>query len=325
MKPSHRKQFLYLAAGALTITLIAPLSGWSQAPRSINLVVPFNPGGPQDTVARIVGQQVARAQNRSIVIENRPGAATTIGTEAVSHATPDGSTLLENGDVLFQTPFFRKVGYDPLTAFLPICILARFLPIVVVNNESTYHTLADLLEAARAKPADLTFATFGPATAEQVSFEMLKRSANVNMTFVPYPGYAPAVAVLLGGHVTVALVDYSASAQQLASGQLRALATLSRSRITALPQVPTIAELGYKGIQSEHWSGVFAPAKTPKETISQLVTWFEAAIQNAEIRARLAEQGFEPVGICGDEAKLMMSKEFEDFGRIMGELNLRPE
>jgi tripartite-type tricarboxylate transporter receptor subunit TctC len=248
-----RCQFLQMAAVLITIS-VAPSYAWSQTPRSIHLVVPFNPGGPQDTVARIVAEQVARAQSRSIVIENRPGAATTIGTEAVSHATPDGNTLLVNGDVLLQTPYFRKVNYDPLIAFVPICSLARFLPILAVQNESPYRTLADLLEAARAKPGDMT-------SAEQIAFEMLKRAANINMTFVPYPGYAPAINALLGGHVTTALVDYSASAQQLAGGKLRALATLSRSRVEALPQVPTMAELGYKEIESEHWSGVFAPQR----------------------------------------------------------------
>jgi tripartite-type tricarboxylate transporter receptor subunit TctC len=320
---SPRRQFILMAV-VLTAGFVAP-SAWSQAQRSINIVVPFNPGGPQDTVARIVAQQIGRAQSRSIVIENRPGAATTIGTEAVSHATPDGNTLLENGDVLLQTPYFRKVNYDPLTAFVPICSLARFLPIIVVGNESSYRTLGDLLEAARAKPGEVTFATFGPATAEQIAYEMLKRAANINMTFVPYPGYAPAVSALLGGHVTTALVDYSASSQQLAGGNLRALATLSRSRVDALPQVPTIAELGYKQIESEHWSGVFAPAKTPKETISRLAGWFAAAIQVPEVRARLLDQGFYPVGICGDDFSAIVRKEYEDFGRTIRELNIKPE
>jgi len=310
---------------AVAALILGQSDAWSQAPRSINIVVPFNPGGPQDTVARIVAEQVGRAQSRSIVIENRPGAATTIGNEAVAHATPDGNTLLVNGGVLFETPYFRRVNYDPLTDFVPICSLARFLPIIVVNNESPYRTLSDLLKGARAKPGDVTFATFGPASAEQIAFEMLKRAADVKMTFIPYPGYAPAVSLLLGGHVTSALVDYSASAQQLAGGKLRALATLARTRVEALPDVPTMAELGYKEIEYEAWSGLFAPAKTPKEAIFQLAGWFAAAIQVPEVRARLIGQGFYPAGICGEDLSALVRKEYEDFGRTIRELNFKIE
>ena len=202
---------------------------------------------------------------------------------------------------------------------------ARFPTVILVNSASPYQTLSDLLDAARARPGDLTFASFGPATAEQIAFEMLKRAANVNMTFVPYPGYAPAVSVLLGDHVTSVLADYSASAQQLAAGKLRAMATLSRTRIEALPNVPTMAELGYKDIELDFWSGLFAPAKTPKQTVSNLAGWFTAAIQLPEVRARLIGQGFYPVGICGSEFRTLVRKQYDEYGHAIRELNFKVE
>jgi tripartite-type tricarboxylate transporter receptor subunit TctC len=316
-----------IAATTIALVALSCDGAWSQTSRSINIVVPFNPGGPQDTVARMLAEQVGRAQGRTIIIENRPGAATAIGTEAVARAEPDGNTLLINGGrgALIYTPNVRKVNYDPLTSFEPICYLARFPTIIVVNSTSPYRTLGDLLDDARAKPGALTLASFGPATAEQIVFETLKRASNVNMTFVPYPGYAPAVSVLLGEHVTSVLADYSASAQQLASGKLRALVTLSRTRIEALPDVPTMAELGYKDIEYEAWSGLFAPAKTPRETVSRLAGWFTAAIKMPELRERLVGQGFYPVGMCGADFSALIRKEYEEFGRASRELNFKAE
>jgi tripartite-type tricarboxylate transporter receptor subunit TctC len=310
---------------ALTVVTLSGDGAWSQTSRSMNIVVPFNPGGPQDTLARLLAEQVGRAQGRTIVIENRPGASTAIGTEAVLRAAPDGNSLLITGNSLVFTPYVRKVNYDPLTSFEPICYLARFPTVILVNGASSYRTLADLLNAARAKAGDLTFASFGPATPEQVAFEMLGREANINMTFVPYPGYAPAVSVLLGEHVTSVLADYSASAQQLNAGKLRALATLSRTRIEALPDVPTMAELGYTDIEYEPWSGLFAPAKTPKETVSQLAGWFTAAIQMPDVRARLVAQGFFPVGMCGADFGALVRRQYNEYGRAIRELNFKVE
>jgi tripartite-type tricarboxylate transporter receptor subunit TctC len=323
-----KKLFNYgIAATTIALVALHCDGARSQTSRSINIVVPFNPGGPQDTVARILAEQVGRAQGRTIVVENRPGAATAIGSEAVARAEPDGNTLLINGGrgALIYNPNVRKVNYDPLTSFEPICYLARFPTIIVVNGTSPYRTLTELLDDARARPGVLTFASFGPATAEQIVFETLKRASNVNMTFVPYPGYAPAVSVLLGEHVTSVLADYSASAQQLAAGKLRPLVTLSRTRIEALPDVPTMAEVGYKDIEYEAWSGLFAPAKTPKETISQLAGWFTAAIKVPALRERLLGQGFYPVGMCGADFSALIRKEYEEFTRASRELNFKAE
>jgi tripartite-type tricarboxylate transporter receptor subunit TctC len=327
-----RQQFLRLAAGAAALSIISAifiaLSGhgaWSQTTRTIKVIVPFAPGASADILARLLGQQIGRAPGPTVVIENRPGAGSIVGTEAVSHAVPDGNTLLVNTPNLIISPHMRKVNYDPLTSFEPICDWAHAPTIIVVNNASPYSTLADLLNAARAKPGSLTLAGSGPATAVHIAFEMLKRAAKVDMTFVPYPGGAPAVTALLGDHVTSVLADYAGMAEQLSAGKLRALATASPTRIEALADVPTVAEFGYKDYGVDVWFGLVAPAKTPKETISQLAGWFTAALQVPEIKAKLVAQGLYPAGTCGADFAALLRKQYDEFGRVIREANIKAE
>jgi tripartite-type tricarboxylate transporter receptor subunit TctC len=197
--------------------------------------------------------------------------------------------------------------------------------VIVVNSASPYRTLADLLDAARAKPGDLTLASAGPAGVPHLAVEMLKRAANVNMTYVPYPGAAPAVNALLGEHLTSALVDYAGVAEQLKAGKLRALATGSRARIELLPGVPTASESGYTDYEAELWIGVLAPAKTPEETVSQLAGWFTAAMHVAEVKAKLVAQGYIPVTMCGADFGALLRKEYDEYGRVIREANIKAE
>jgi tripartite-type tricarboxylate transporter receptor subunit TctC len=286
------------------------------------VVVSVQPGGGADFLARVLGEEIGRMQGPTMVIENRPGAGSIIGTEAVSHAAPDGNTLLIISPTFVMNPYLRKVNYDPVTSFEPICYLVNAPTVIVVNSASPYRTLADLLDAARARPGDLTLAGSGSF---YIAFEMLKRAANLNMTYVPYPGGAPAVTALLGEHVTSVFTDYPTSAAQLKAGKLRALATGSRTRAEALPDVPTVAESGYKDYDVENWFGVSAPAKTPKETVSQLVGWFTAALQVPDVKARLAVQGLYPVGICGADFGAFVRKQYDDYGRAIREANIKPQ
>src|SRR5947209_1817793 len=276
--------FLRLAAGAAALAVIATIPiahidrASAQAP-AIKIIVPFAAGGAADFLARVVAEQVGRAAGPTVVVENRPGAGTAVGAEAASRAAPDGRTLLLNTKELIIIPHLRKVDYDPLTSFASLCLIASSPTVISVNAASTYRSLADLLDAARADPAALTLASSGPASPFQIGFEMLKRLANVDMTFVPYPGVAPAVNALLGGHVSSALTTYSSVAEQLKAGRLRVLAAASRMRIEALPNVPTVAESGYPGFDVDIWDGLVAPAKTPKETVSRLSALFAAAMR----------------------------------------------
>jgi tripartite-type tricarboxylate transporter receptor subunit TctC len=319
------RQFMHFAVVAVILIGLSGHGAWSQATRTIKIVVPVSPGGASDLLARLLGEQIGRAQGPRILIEDRPGASGVIGTEAASRAAPDGNTVLIISSDSLVLSHLRKLNYDPLTSFEPICYLVRTPLVIVVNAASPYRTLANVLDAARAKPRDFTLASFGPATVHQIAFETLRRAAKVDMTFVPYPGVAPAVNALLGEHVSSVLGTYSTVAEQLNAGRLRALVTTSRTRIEPLPEVPTVAESGYNNYEVDYWLGLFAPAKTPKDTLSQLADWFIAAMQAPEVKSKLVAQGLYPVGMCGVEFVAFLHKQYDDFGNVIREAKIKAE
>jgi tripartite-type tricarboxylate transporter receptor subunit TctC len=258
-------------SACLAIGLLA-ISGHAASPQTatIKIVVPVPPGGATDFLARVLAEQVGRAQGIAFAIETRTGAGGIIGAEAVSRAPPDGSTLLIHSNSFLIDPLVQKTNYHPLTSFEPICNLVDAPTVVTVNSASPYRRLADLIDAARAKPREITLATLGPGGTFRIGFERLRRAANVDITFVPYPGIAPAVNALLGAHVSFVFSTYSTVSEQVNAGTLRALATGSPTRIEPLPEVPTFAESGYPDYEVDTWFGLWAPAKTPKGAVSQL-------------------------------------------------------
>jgi tripartite-type tricarboxylate transporter receptor subunit TctC len=328
MKPLRRKFWHKLATaavlGAVFVTAVAD-EARSQATRTIKIVVAVPPGGITDILARVLAEQIGRMQAATVLVENRPGASGVIGTEAVARAAPDGNTLLIAANPFVINQQMRKVNYHPLTSFEPICYLANTPTVMVVNSASPYRSLADLLEAAHARPGELTLASIGPGSPYHLSFEMLKRAAKVDMTFVPYAGNAPAVNALLGEHVTSMFGTYPEVAEQVSAGKLRALAVASRSRIEPLPDVPTVAESGYRGYEVDIWFGLVAPAKTPESTVLLLAGWFTAAIQEPEIKAKLAIQGLYPVGTCGAVFGAFLRKQYDEYGVIIREANIKAE
>jgi tripartite-type tricarboxylate transporter receptor subunit TctC len=310
-----------LRRGAVAILMV--LSGYaasSQSTRTVKIVVPVPPGGAGDILARQLAEQVGHAQGASVVTENRPGAGTVIGTESVARAAPDGNTLLLNAPYLLISPQLRKVNYDPLTSFEPLCYLVSSPGVIVVNSASPYRTLADLVTAARAKPGELTLASVGPGTAQHIGFE-----ADINVTYVPYAGGAPAINALLGGHVTAVFAEYAPLASHLKAGTLRAIATSARRRIEPLPDLPTVAESGYHDYEVDFWWGLFAPANTPEETLAQLRRWFTDALRAPGIEVKLAAQGFSSVGMCGGEFRALLRKQYDDYGHIIRDTNMRAE
>ena len=316
-----------LVSSAILVILVALPGdlGWSQTARTIKLIVPSAPGGGADILARLLAGQISKAQGLSVVVENRPGAGNIIGTEAASRAAPDGNTLLINTPDFVINPQMRTAGYDALTSFVPICYLARSPQLLVVNGASPYRTLADLLNAARAKPGELSLASAGPASSPHLAFETLKRAAGVNMIYVPYQGSGPAVNALLGDHVTSVLASYPNVVEQVRTGTLRALATASPTRIPELPDVPTIADSGFKDYESDIWFGVMAPAKTPDQAVSQLAGWFTAALQAPELKPKLAPQGLFAVGTCGAEFGAFIRKQYDDAARAIREGSIKAQ
>jgi tripartite-type tricarboxylate transporter receptor subunit TctC len=324
-----RRRFLHLAAGAAALTILSVAlvdhAAWSQTTRTIKIVVPSAPGGVNDILARLLGEQVGRTQGASVVIDNRAGAGEVIGTETVARAAPDGNTLLFAANPFVINPHLRKVNYDPLTSFEPVCQLASAPTLIVVNATSAYRTLADLIDAARAKPGTLTMASVGPGSPYHLGFEKLKRMAKVDMTFIPYPGNGPSVNALLGDHVTMMFGTYANVAEHLKTGRLRAVAATTPKRIEELPNLPTVAESGFQDYEIPAWFGSFAPAKTPKETVSQLAGWLTAAMQAPEVKPKLVVQGLYPTGICGVEFAAYLRSQFDDLGRIIREANIKAE
>jgi tripartite-type tricarboxylate transporter receptor subunit TctC len=312
-------------AGALIFVALGCGVASSQIAKTIKIIVPLPPGGAGDIVARLLAGQVGSAEGVTVVTENRPGAGSVIGTEAVARATPDGNTLLINAPYLLIGPQVKKLSYDPLTSFEPICYLVSSPGVIVVNSNSPYRTLADFLAAARAQPGKLTIASVGPATAQHIGVEMLKRAAHVDLTYVPYPGGAPAINALLGEHVTSVFAEYAPLAEYLKAGTLRALATSARIRIVPLPDLPTVAESGYAGYEVDLWWGLFAPAKTPTDTVAQLGRWFSAAIQAPDVKTKLVAQGFSPVAMCGTGFATILRKQYDDYGRIIRETKIGAE
>jgi tripartite-type tricarboxylate transporter receptor subunit TctC len=181
-----------------------------------------------------------------------------------------------------------------------------------------YRTLADLVNAARSKPGELTIASVGPTSQQHMAIESLKRMANIDLTYVPYSGSAPTVTAVLGGHVTALMAAYANLAEQVGSGKLRVLAAVPRTRIEQLPSVPTVAESGYKNFEVDSWFGVLAPAKTPKNTVAQFAGWFTAAMQVPEVKAKLV-----PAAVCGADFGALLRKQYDECGRLVREANIK--
>jgi tripartite-type tricarboxylate transporter receptor subunit TctC len=316
-----------LAVGlfALVLAALTIPPAWSQTARTFKIVVPYPPGSGPDILSRLMGDQIGRAQGPAVVIENRPGGGTMIGTEAVARAAPDGSTVLLVANSFVVNPALRKASYDPATSFEPICYLAATPLVLVVRDGSPYRSLADLIAAARAKPGELALASGGPASSLHIAIEVIKRAAGINVTYVPYPGTAPAINALMGGHVTAVFADYPTVVSQLKSGSLRGLATTSSARVEALPDVPTLAETGVSKYEAEIFYGIVAPAKTPPEALAQLTGWFSAALKTTEVQPKLAQQGLFPVGTCGAAFGTYMRKLVEDYSRVIQEAGIKAQ
>src|SRR5262249_35271505 len=203
----------WAAAIAGGIVILATLAvsterAYAQSARTVGIVVPYRPGSGPDILSRLMAEQVGRTHAATVVVENRPGGGTLVGIEAAARAAPDGGTVLLVANAFVVNPALKKQSYDPLTSFEPICQLAATPIVLVVAGSSPYRTVADLVAAARAKPGALSRAGGGPATSLHIAFEVLKRAANISMTYVPYGGSAPAINALMGGHVTSVFADY---------------------------------------------------------------------------------------------------------------------
>ncbi len=319
----------------IAITMLALSSHQASAQpsnsKTIRIVVPNPPGGPADILARLLADQIGRAQGPAMVIDNRPGASSDIGTEVAARAAPDGNTLLITNNNLVITKHIRpSLAFDPMTSFEPLCMLVTLPMVLVVNSASPFATLSDLLKAAKARPGTLAVGAFGPASSPHIVEESLKRIAQVDWTYVPFPGDAPAVTALLGEHVTALVAAYSGVMEQIKSGRFRALAVAGRERIPALPDVPTLAEYGastptasgFRDFDVSAWLAALAPAHTPQDVVAHLSTLFVTALQAPELKTKLLSQGLYPDNTCGAAFAARLKTEFDYYGRVIREANI---
>ncbi len=318
--------FLCLIFGAAAAGFIAAADpAQAQSGASVRIIVPFPPGGTADILARLLSQQIGQSTQQNMIVDNRPGAGASIAYELTARAEPDGNTVVVAANSVVINPLLRKVNFDPVKSFAPICNLVTSPLIFVVNTASPYTTIADLIGAAQAKPGVITVAALGPATTQHIAFESFKRATKTNMIFVPYPGGAPAMNALLGQQVDAALVNYSEAVEQIKAGKVRALATASASRLKAAPEVPTVAESGYPGYAAEVWLGLLAPAATPGSKIKQLIDWFTTAMASSDVDAKLENVGLYPAVRCGEDFAHFIDAQAADYARIIADANIKVE
>lgn len=235
------------------------------------IVVPFTPGGGTDIISRTLAQEMEKQLGGTVIIENKPGAGTIVGTEYVAKAAPDGHTLVMATFANAVNPSLRsKLPFDADKDFAPVTLVARSFNIVVVNPASGINSIADLIAAAKAKSNGLNYGTFGPGTSAHLAGELFKSLTHVKMTAVHYKGAAPAITDLLGGTTQVMFTTVASATSLIKAGKLKALAVTSAKRTAAFPNLPTVAEAGVPGYVAESWYGLLAPAKTPPVTIALL-------------------------------------------------------
>jgi len=271
---------LFTVLLALTVR---PALAQSLNGKTVRMIVPYAAGGTGDVVARVVGQAITQKTGQSIVVEDRPGASSIVGTEFVSRATPDGTTVL-----LVENPFILSSilfpgHYDPVSNFEPLCYIAATPAVLAVSSKSDIQNLADFLKLAQTKPGAVSYGSTGPASIVHIAGELLKRDAKVDMTYVPYPGSPPAMNATLAGTITAVIANYSDLKGQIDSGALRPIAVPAKKRVPLLPNVPTLAESGFNDLDAAVWFGFVAPAKTPKEVLAQLSQSISDAVATADV------------------------------------------
>ncbi len=308
---------------ALTLWLMSSTAALAQAPPStIRVIVPNAPGGAMDILLRILADRIQTRRGVTVLIDNRPGASTIIGSDIAARAAPDGSVLLAAANSFVINPQLRPLPYDPLTSFVGICELVEIPVVVAVNAQSSYRTLADLIADARAKPGRLTIGSNGPATGQHVFAEILRRSTGLDVVYVPYSGGPAAVNALLGGQINAMTASLSDLDAQLEGGQVRVLASSLDARSPLAPDVPTFRESGVD-VEMPSWVSVHAPAKTPAPIVATLQTWFAEALAEPAVRQRLASMEMSAAPICGAPFDAFLRAQYELIGRTIREAGIK--
>jgi tripartite-type tricarboxylate transporter receptor subunit TctC len=318
-----------LALGALVLLagsaayLAAAESAYPSKP--VRIIVPFPPGGPADTLARIVGDKLGQSLGQPVVIENKPGAGGNIGMEQGAKAAPDGYTLTlaPAGNLTIAPSLYLKLPYDPVKDYAPITVLANVPNILITAQTVPARTLRDLITLAKARPGTLNFASPGNGSGAHLAGELFKNMAGIDIVHVPFNGVGPATNAILAGDVQLFFAQSSAALPYIRTGKVVALGVASAKRIASAPELPTLAEAGLPDFEVTSWYALVAPAGTPAAIIDRLNTETLKVLANADVRERFTALGFEPVGNSPSEFASMQKSEAARWAKLAKEANLR--
>jgi tripartite-type tricarboxylate transporter receptor subunit TctC len=326
MAGMKRRSALVLALGAPFALRGARAADWPSKP--MRLVVPYAPGGGADAVARILARHVGDSLGQSIVVENKGGAGSIIGTDLVAKAEPDGYTLLlgQSGPISINPAVYKSLPYDPLRDLAPVCMTNSYPYVLVVNSKATpAATLQEFVALAKAKPGSMNYGTTGVGAANHLMSELFCAKAGLKMTHIPYRGTALAVADTVAGQVTMVFGDPVSVLPHINSGTLRGLAVTSPQRSPVASQIPTMAESGYPGVEAVAWHGIFVPAKTPQPIVDRLNAELVKALRVAEIKEVLSRQAMEPVGSTQQEFVAFLRKDIAMWKDVASAANVTVE
>jgi tripartite-type tricarboxylate transporter receptor subunit TctC len=323
---SHRRRFLHLAAGAAALPAVSYIA-WAQAypTRPVRIIVPLAPAGTVDIIARLMGQWLSERLGQQFVIENRPGAGTNLGTEAVVRALPDGYTLLMiDVSAAVNATLFDKLNFNFIHDIAPVANVVRVPNVIAVHPSFPAKTVPEFVAHAKANPGKVSMATAGNGSTSHIFGELFKMMAGVNLVAVPYRGGGPALIDMLSGQVHVILVPIPASIEYVRSGRLRALGVTSTTRLEVLPDLPPVAEF-VPGYEASSWYGIGAPRNTPAEIIEKLNREIDAGLADPKLKARLADMGGTVLpGSPADFGKLLVD-EVHKWAKVIRFAGIKPE
>ena len=293
--------------------------------KAIRVVVPFPPGGGTDIIAREVTQKVAAATGWTFVIDNKPGAGGNLGVDAAAKAPADGYTLVlgQTSNLAINPTLYAKMPYNPQKDLAPIVLVANAPLVMVTGVGSPYKTLADAVNAAKAKPGGVNFASPGNGTVAHLTSELFQRAAGVKTQHIPYKGAAQALTDVISGTVELYMSSVPTLLGQIKQGKLRALAVTSDKRVDDLPDTPTINESGYKGFNAVTWFGFLAPAGTPPEVLKLLNAEFNKALQQPALRKKLGDEGADPAGGSAEQFATLIREDGVRWGKVVKESGAR--
>jgi tripartite-type tricarboxylate transporter receptor subunit TctC len=286
--------------------------------KPVRLVVGFTPGGGVDINARLLAPKLTEYLGQQVLVDNRPGAGTNIANEFVAKAAPDGYTLLVNtAAVVINMSLYKKVNFDAIKDFAPISLFSQSPNILTVHPSLPVKGVKDLVALAKAKPGSMNFSSAGAGTTQHLTGELFKLRTGTQIVHVPYKGSAPSLTALLGGEVEMTFANIPAISAHVKAKRLRALANAGTKRSDQLPDVPTMAESGIKGVEVVVWYGVLAPAGTPREVVTTLANAIAKAARAPDTRQRLIDQGAEPVGNSPDEFAKLLKEELTRWAEVV--------